>query len=37
MEFFFDEKKQELQGFCADGTHALSFCLFVKDLHEMSL
>ncbi len=36
-EFISDEEKQEFQGFLADGTPALYFCLLVKGLNEMSL
>ena len=36
-EFISDEEKQEFQGFYADGTPALYFCLLVKGLNEMSL
>ncbi|WP_191344583.1 hypothetical protein [Anaerotignum lactatifermentans] len=36
-EFTSDEKKQEFQGFLADGIPALYFCLLVKGLNEMSL
>ncbi len=36
-EFISDEEKLEFQGFLADGTSALYFCLLVKGLNEMSL